>query len=365
MRRPTRARVDSDPDFNPDFYRLSMVAPLPTQDVSDMNAPLQNVATMNINGLVGNSNTMSTISNMQPDLGLTNSGLQALNGTAGLAGVGGLAGMNNLGAVTSGDNSLSATLLQQQLSQNQNLNAARQLPGLTQSLTQGLQNSGNSFMGVGPGNSEIGQLESLRQRKEELFRQLQRMVNGGNMNTLPNSSISAPAPAVNTNGLMNTNAANSSNLANGLGNPNNLLNLSNQAQLQQMMSLGMNGSGHLGSQNIILPNAASLGTNASQVGLNMNNVPPNLSNLGGSIASGINHQLLMQNSMLGSGGMNQNLSLGGLGNANMMTQNLGAMLQANQLMTQQNQFMGQTNQNSGPPSARNNFFGDRNNNSSA
>ena len=356
MRRPTRARVDTDPDFNPDFYRLSMVAPLPSQDVNNnMGAGLNN-AGMNINSL-GNSNP-NPMPNLQPGIGLTNPGLQSLAGMNAMAGVGGLAGMNNLGAMNPGDNSLSTNLLQQQLSINQNVNTAQQIPGL--------QNGGNNLLGVGSGNSDIGQLQSLRQRREELVRQLQRMVQSGHPNALPNSSMAAATIPANTNGLMNTNnGSNASNLQNGLGNSNNvgnLLNLSNQAQLQQMMSLGMNGGANFGGQNMMLPNAGNFGGNASTVGLNMNNMSPNLSNLGGGMGGSMNQQFLMQNGMLGAGGVNPNLGLGGLGNANMMTQNLGAMLQANQLMAQ-NQLMGQANQNPGSSSERNNIFGDNNNNS--
>jgi len=333
MRRPTRARVDADPDFNPDFYRLSMVAPLPNQDMNNL---------IGMNN-VGNGSNVSSL----PGMGLQNFGLSSMGGMNNMAGMSGLGGMNNLTGMNSVDSSLAANaLMQQQLQQSQGGNVGQQIPGLS----QGLQNGGNNLMGLASGNSELGQLEALRQRREELVRQLQRMVNTGNTNSL----AQAAAPSTNTNGILNPNtAANSgASLQNSFGNTGGVGSLLNSnlgganttAQLQQMMSLGMNGSS---GQNY---SPGSFGGNASTVGLNMNNLTNSFP--GG--MGGINQQLLMQNNMGGGGGVNSNFGLGGM-NANMMSQNLGMMLQANQLMGQQ-----QGNNNYGSSSSEGNPFGDSN-----
>lgn len=351
MRRPTRARVDTDPDFNPDFYRLSMVAPLPNQDVSNNN--MTRLKHVNLNNMpkIGNNNMMSSIQHSA-------AGLSSLAGMNAMAGMNSLAGMHNPGAIGATDNSLSANFLQQQLAQNQNMNIGQQHSSLSQGFAQGMQGGGNGLMGIGNGNTELGQLESLRQRREELVRQLQTMVNSGNSNAIPNAALTAAS--TNTNGLMNNanNVANTTNLQNGLamaGNIGNLLNTgigsNTSAQLHQMMSLGMNGSPN--GQHRMMSNSGPLGTNASV--LNMNAMSNNLSNLGG-----MNQQLLMQNGVVGGGGLNPNMGLGNLGNVNnnmTIPQNLGAMLQANKL---QNQLMGQQGNQNAPSSGRPQNFGDNN-----
>ena len=333
MRRPTRARIDADPDFNPDFYRLSMVAPLPNQEV---------------NNLVGMNNAanVNSMPSLQSGMNLANSGLSSI---AGMNNMAGLVGMNNLAGMSAADNSFSANLLQQQIQQNQSSTIGQQLP----MLSQGLQNAGTNLAVLGNGNSELGQLEALRQRREELIRQLQRMVNNGNTNTLTtanadslsNNAINS-APATNANGLLNTNNGmninmnmnmNMSALQNGFGNTSSVGSLFNAglgsgatSQLQQMSSLGINSS----SQNPMLSNVGSLGANAFTGGLNMNNLSNNLTqSLGGTGIGNINQHLLMQNGVGVGNGMNPNFGLGGM---NMMTQNLGAMLQANQLGQQGN-----------------------------
>lgn len=354
MRRPTRARIDADPDFNPDFYRLSIVAPLPSQEGSNvMSSAIPNVRGKNIKAPV-------------PSLPPPNV-LQKAGGLASLAGMNNMSrpsGMNMNGV----DNALSSKLLQQQLQQNQN-GGANNFAGLT----QGLQNSagGNDMSVHSAGDTEQDQLEALRQRREELVLQLQRMVGNGNNNNSNNMNMNMNTgnqgmnSNQNANSLLNNNpGGNNSGLPNGLGNIGAMGSLFNQSfgsnpttqlQLQQMMGLGgMNGING-GGQNSMLGNSGGYGAgNQSNGSLNMNNLSSNLSNslssnlgnnlssnlnsygggLGGGLA-GLNQQLFMQNGMGGGNGLGMNnMGLGGMNN-NMMSQNLGAMLQANQFMGQQ------------------------------
>jgi len=344
MRRPTRiARVDTDPDYNPDFYRLSAIAPLPNQG-GDLIGAASNGG--NANGLQGRGQNPST--------GLQNPGLSALGNLAGmgnirginnlggnnaLTGLSNLAGMNNLNGL---DGSLAANALLQQQLQGQNLNIGQQLgqqlgqqvPGVVQNQ----QNAGNNFGGLQNGASELSQLEALRQRRKELVRQLQFMVEGGN-------NIPVPAPSSSAGNVLNNNppvpqlpgnisSLLTSNLgANAFGAGGN----NTTSQLQQMLSLGMGGST---GQRPVLPNPTPSGQSTLE----------NLSNsLANGALGGINPQLLMQNSFQGGGlntnSMNNSLGLtggvsgnqqAGLGLNNEMAQNLGMMLQ-------NNQFMGQTN----------------------
>lgn len=359
MRRPTRARIDADPDFNPDFYRLSIVAPLPSQEGSDVT----NIAIPNAPSVASGSGT----NNKPPVPSLPSPNvLQKAGGLASLAGMNNmssLAGMNM--GLNGADNALTSNLLQQQLQQNQN-GGANKFAGLSQ-VAQGLQNSagGNNMSGLSAGNSEQDQLEALRQRREELVLQLQRMVgNGGNMNNPNNMNTGNQGMNSNQNAsslLNNNSGGNNSGLPNGLGNMGAMGSLFNQSfgsnpttqlQLQQMMGLsGINGGG----QNSMLGNSGAFGAgNQINGSLNMNNLSSNLSNglssnlgnnlssnlnsygggLGGGLA-GLNQQLFMQNGMGGGNGLGMNnMGLGGMNN-NMMSQNLGAMLQANQFMGQQ------------------------------
>jgi len=356
MRRPTRARIDADPDFNPDFYRLSIVAPLPNQEGGNgMNSAIPNVPP----GTNGNGPNKPIVPSLPPT-----SVLQKAGGLASLAGVNNmssLAGMN-MGMNGHGvDNALSSNLLQQQLQHNQN-GGANKFAGLSQGLQNAAAAGGNSLSGLSTGNSEQDQLEALRQRREELVLQLQRMV--GNNNTSNNMNTANQGMNLNQNAssLLNSNSGgNTAGLPNGLGNMGSLFNQSfgsnpsTQLQLQQMMGLGGFNGINGGGQNSMLGNSGAYGAgNQTNGSLNMNNLSSNLSNslsnnlgnnlsnnlnsfgggLGGGLA-GLNQQLFMHgNGMGGANGLGMNnMGLGGMNNN--MSQNLGAMLQANQFMGQQ------------------------------
>lgn len=261
------------------------------------------------------------------------------------------------------DNALSSNLLQQQLQQNQN-GGMGQFSGLS----QGLQNGGNNLTGLQTGNIEQDQLEALRLRREELVLQLQRMVGNNTNSNIIGAGVQGMNSNHNGNGLMTSNAGNNAALLpNGLGsmggNMGAMGSLLNQslgsnptAQLQQMMGIGgING----GTQSSMLSNSGAFGSNQTNGGLNMNSLSSNFSNglssnrsghlgnnlnnfgagLGAGGLAGLNQQLLMQNGMGGASGlaMNNNLGLGSMNN-NMISQNLGAMLQANQFMGQQGNY---------------------------
>lgn len=253
----------------------------------------------------------------------------------------GMMGMNNLTGMNGMDSAISNSLLQQQL-QNQNSNASQQL-----SLAQGLQNGSGNLMGLPNTNPELNQLEALRQRREELVRQLQRMVNNGNGPSLSTSTMQPGAAVSNANALLNNNTSlmngTASSLQGGLGNANNgmgsYLQSSNlgadpTGQLQQMMNFGMNGAGN--NQHSALGSARSfVGTNNAANQVSLNNLP---NSFGGGFVGLNPQQLLMQSANNMGGATNAGSALGGLGgiNANMMSQNLGMMLQANQFMGQGN-----------------------------
>lgn len=356
MRRPTRARTDADPDFNPDFYRLSMVAPLPNQETNVDDGP---------------SNTTDPIVNAPANPGLSANNLLQSNSNL-LQNVGGLAslaGMNTNG-------SLGGLV---------NFNGS----GIDNVLNTGLGNiatNQTSLNGLTNGTSEQDQLDALRQRREELVLQLQRMVGNNNSDSIGNANANGMQGLSNLGSNFLGNNTNNAVLQNGLGNVggamgsllNQGLNNNTTAQLQQIMGLsGLNGG--IG-QNNGLFNASNLGSGIGGTGLNnlnMNNLNnlanlnnfnglnglgnltgnlnsltnnfgnalgnsglgSSLGNLGGGLA-GFNQQLLMQNGMgsnsnaLGSLNNNNNLGLGNGLNNNMMSPNLGAMLQANQFMNQ-------------------------------
>ena len=359
MRRPPRARIDSDRDFNPDFYRLSSLSPLPNQEGGNG---------MNIANVRPGTNGNDTNKPSVPSLAIT-SVLQKADGLASLAGVKVNVNVNvnvkNMNIGMNGvDNALSSNLWQQQLQHNQN-GGANKFAGLS----QGLQNAaagGNSLPGLSTGNSDQDQLEALKQRKDELVLQLQRMVR--NSNNINNTNTANQGMNLNQNAssLLNSNSgSNTAGLPNELGNMGSLFNQrfgsspSTQLQLQQMMGLGGFNGINGGGQNSMLGNSGAFGAgNQTNDSLSMNNLSSNLSNspssnlgnnlsnnlnsfgggLGGGLA-GLDQQLFMHgNGMGGANGLRMNnMGLGGMNNS--MSQHLGAV------MPQANQFMGQQGNN--------------------
>ncbi len=328
MRRPTRARPDTNSEYNPDFYRLNA---LPTQDANLLG--VNNVGNMNL--LSGLQNSTAGLQNSQLSSLASNFGaLNNIGGLQNLTDLNSLAGVNNLNlsGIGSLDNTLTAGLLQQQLQ-----GAGQQLPV---SLTGGLQNAGANLMGLQNGTSEISQLEALRQRRKELVKQLQLMVQSG-------TDVQGAANIGNTSNLLNsTTIGNNSTFPGGFANPgtdiSSMLNSNigtdtTAAQLQQMISLGMNPAS---GQSAMFQNG-SLGGNSAQNGLNLTN-----SSFDNGVLNGLNQQLLMQNN-LSNGSTATNSTLGGLvgqavGNSSMglgmndIPSNLGMLLQNSQLLGQQN-----------------------------
>jgi len=376
MRRPPRARIDSDRDTNPDFYRLSRVAPLPNQeDGNGMNSAIANVPP-GTNGNGTNKPSVPTTSVLQKAGGLAS--LAGVNVNVNVNNMSSLAGMNM--GMNGVDNALSSNLWQQQLQHNQN-GGANKFAGLS----QGLHNAAageNSWSRISTFNSDQDQLEALKQRKDELVLQLQRMVsNNNNFNNI-NTGNQCMNSNQNASSLLNNNSgSNTAGLPNGLDNMGSLFNQSfgsnpsTQLQLQQMMGLGGFNGINGGGQNSMLGNSGASGAgNQTNVSLNsMNNLSSNLSNslssnLGNNLSSnlnsfgggfggglaGINQQLFMHgNGMGGANGLRMNnMGLGGMNNN--MSQHLGAMPQANQSIGQQgNNCMSSDGNSSGdnsPPS---------------
>ena len=251
MRRPTRAKMgQNDSNNNPDFYRLNLIAPLPNNDSMAGNpGPTAGITTpsvgnefLSLSGLQNNSNTTEQV---------------GYNPSSG----GGM------------DSSINANAL---LSQNfqgglpQNFGALGQLSGFNPSL----QGMGGGIGNIAGGtNADIHQLDALRQRKDDLMRQLHGLQSTQNM--------------MNTLQSLQTGHSPSSQLGAG-GN-----------QFQQMMNIPNNISSQMGG----LLN----GSQQMNVGGLTGNTPAQ--------SGALNQQLLMQQSLMGTNG---NLGNIGMANNNML-----------------------------------------------
>lgn len=313
MRRPARAKSGSaDSDINPDFYRLSMVAPLPNPGSSAVKE----------NGLQGihdlgalHSNALANLANLQPSaLGLP------------VHGMNGMTNMNfpNLGMNGFGAPNLSANALLQQQIHNQ---FQPRLGNVGQQLgfTPGTNGVGNNALGVADANNAMAQ--QIRQRREDLVRQIQ-MINNGNGNgasTIANGSANAAEPAGLSHGSNPTSSALQPNLALLPSDHSNLLSNNvggNSVQLQQIMMSQLQAAGMNGQDGNIMPQQPFGGIDIGPGGMQQ----LGLSNIAGSVGgNGINPQLLMQhnamNGTLGVPGMNNSLVSPGFGNLGFMMQN--------------------------------------------
>jgi len=302
---------------NPDFYRLSMVAPLPNPG----NPAVKETTLQGIHDLGVHSNALANLTNMQPS---------ALAVPTHVMSGGGLTNMHfpNLGMNGLNSPNLSANaLLQQQIHgqfQPRLGNIGQQLgfiPG---------NPGGNNGLGVADVNSAMTQqIGALRQRREDLVRQLQ-MING-HSHGAPSPSSNVQVNASEQAGLGNNSNQNSNtlqpHLSQQLSNHSNLLSANggaNSAQLQQIMMSQLQAAGMSGPD----------GNNASQqsfgnMGIGSGGMQQfDLSNMPGSVGGNgvgnINPQLLMQHnamSGLGVSGMNNPLTSPVLGNLGFMMQN--------------------------------------------
>jgi len=313
MRRPARAKPGSaDSDINPDFYRLSMVAPLPNPGnpvVKDTGLQgIHELGAIHSNALVNLANLQSSALGLQthgmPNGGLTNMNFPNL-------------GMNGFNAPNISANAL----LQQQIQshfQPRLGNVGQQLgfPPVPNS-------GGNNALGIVDANNAMN---VLRQRREDLVRQLQ-MIGDGHRNA--NGSGNAPEQ---TGLLHNSNLTPSpTNLQSNISLPSsetsNLLATNvgqNSAQLQQIMMSQLQATGMRGSESNIATQQAFGGIGLGSGGmpqLDLNSIPGSV--VGGGVGN-INPQLLMQHnavSALGVPGMNNPLMPPGLGNLGFMMQN--------------------------------------------
>lgn len=191
MRRPTRARTDADPDFNPDFYRLSMVAPLPNQETKVDDGPknaTDPILNSQVNPGASAPNLLQTNSNLLQNVG----GLASLAGINTNSGLGGLVNLNSSGM----ENVLNAGL-------------------------GNIATNQASLNGLTNGTSEQDQLDALRQRREELVLQLQRMVGNNNNDSTGNGNTDGTQGLTGISNLGSSSLGNNANnalLQNGLGN---------------------------------------------------------------------------------------------------------------------------------------------------
>lgn len=289
MRRPARAKIgQNDGDTNPDFYRLSLVSPLPSGDNAANNA-----------GLSGASNDMSYLSSLQAN----NANKQMAFGS-----------ISGNGSMDAGN----GTLLPQHFQgvQLQNLGFG-QLSGLNTPSISGI-NGGNTNMGglSGGTNTEISQLDALRKRREELVRQLQ--------------GLKSQQPMQQHDAASMMNQMNSfGGFQGGVGvQPQMQLMPNTTSQLQQMMSMGADNSSNQMNGLLQIPGFSMGGGRQFNIG--------NLVGAGAAPAplSGLNQQLLMQQSL---NGANANGGLANMGmNNNLLSQQLnplGLMMQ-NQMQRQ-------------------------------
>jgi hypothetical protein len=270
MRRPARAKIgQNDADNNPDFYRLSLVAPLPNNG-----SPASNT------GLPPNASAPTN------DLSYM-SGLQQTNNAN--------KSMGFLQMPGNSENTNNNFLPQQfQSTMQPNLGSLGQLSGLNQSSIPGMNGGNNNMQGLsGSTNAEISQLDALRQRREELVRQLQGM---------KSQSVVQPVQQKEPTSMMNQMNAY------GAFQPAATTQLI-PSQLQQMMAMGTDNSNNQMGQLLQIP------------GLNMAGQQFNINNLVGRGAApapmgGLNQQLLMQQTM---NGVNNNGGLA-MNNNNLMAQ---------------------------------------------
>lgn len=234
MRRPTRSKLgQSDPDNNPDFYRLSLVRPLP-------------------DGESNNPELAASIPGTGPEL----LKLSARNHAA----------ARN---INSADGHRLSHLHQGILTQNMN----QLSPGMQSNLPITPNVVSSSHLGAAGGNPNIdmGQLSALRARREELLRQLQTL----------QTQEAQTIHDIEASSLLNS--ARQNPRIGSLG----LENVAGQMGQRLLLSdLGMTGSSHLG----------MLGNERSSL-------------------SGLNHQLLMQQNLLG-------MSNGGLGGNGMASSSM-------------------------------------------
>lgn len=295
MRRPARAKIgQNDGDTNPDFYRLSLVSPLPNGDNAANNA-----------GLSAASNDMSYLSTLQAN----NANKQMAYGS-----------ISGNGSMDTGN----GTLLPQHFQgvQLQNLGFG-QLSGLNTPSISGI-NGGNTNMGglSGGTNTEISQLDALRKRREELVRQLQ---------GLKSQSVVQPMQQHDATSMMNQmNAFGGFQGGVGVGvQPQMQLMPNTTSQLQQMMSMGADNSSNQMNGLLQIPGFSMGGGRQFNIG--------NLVGAGAAPAplSGLNQQLLMQQSLNGANA-NAGLANMGMNNNHLLSQQLnplGLMMQ-NQMQRQ-------------------------------
>lgn len=319
MRRPTKARVEGDPDYNPDFYRLSMVAPLPDKEANHFTIG-------DSSGIIANP---SFHFNTVP--GFLSGGTNNFHGDRGtLSSTSAFPIMNNAASMN--------------ISMNRNMSAGLNLfenslnPNSVQQLIQHVNSRGhgqisatsfNSFenwgnnlvVGASDINMEQIQLEALRQRREELIRQLQQMIGNSNPGSM-GPGMQALNQNVNSLMLRGTNGDSNATILQNVGNVTQLRSLLGQgfdsnpsSELQQMRSLGLVPNSY---QN---PTLHSLGRyeeslRSSSAGTNITNIP-----YGTILRDGMNsdfptynRQLLMQNSYGGTvgNGTHQILGIRGL-----------------------------------------------------
>lgn len=336
MRRPARAKAGSaDSDINPDFYRLSMVAPLPNPGSPAVKE----------NGLQGihdlgamQSNALASLANFQPSaLGLPVHGMPN----------GGLANMNfpNLGMNGFSAPNISANALLQQQIHNQFQprlgNVGQQL-----GVPAGPNGVGNNALGVADANTAMTQqIGALRQRREDLVRQLQ-MINNGNgsgASSIANTTGNAGEQANPSHSSNPTSSTLQPNLSLLPSDHSHLLSNNvgaNTAQLQQIMMSQLQAASMNGQNGNIMPHQPFGGIDISSSGMQQ----LGLSNIAGPVGGNvINPQLLMQhnamNGALGVPGMNNSLIAPGLGN-------LGFMIQNQMLPNHHGSFQPMSNQNS-------------------
>jgi len=312
MRRPTRAKAgSSDSDINPDFYRLSMVAPLPNPE----NSVAKDGSYEGIHDLgVARCGALANMANTPSALGLQTHAMS----------VGGIPNnFSNLGVKCFNGSNLSANaLLQQQVQRNIN-------PALTSAGTLVTSSGANNALNIPSINSDMSQhIEALRQRREDIVRQLQIINNGhGNDSSYgANRPISVPEQTGllhNPDAMSSQAAAMSQNLTPNL-NHGDLLSSNPSAtsgQLQQMMSQLQDSGFNMATGNF--------GNHQSLGGIGMystGNIPGAV--VGGAV-SNVNQQLLLQHNLstnpaygtIELNGMNNALASPSLGNLGFMMQN--------------------------------------------
>lgn len=348
MRRPARAKnAANEAEINPDFYRLSLVAPLPSNEPSPLGGVNQGMAGMQDLAMAQRGVAFPNMNVQGSQFGMAQANAPTFSNFPNLGAMG--TGGNVMGGANGVLDNAAATnaLLQQQLLQNQLQFAGNAgQPGIA-NFPAGLV--GNGAGSLGDGSAE---LEALKNKREEILRQLNEFGMAGTV--APAAQSIGQDPSLLLNGPTNATPGNAQGMNGSMPQVQNMMqpNMVNNAGMQQLMASQLPGIAGDPSNPMQSGNVGAMGNGPGALGLKqfgMNGIPNNV--LGGGLngaplnpgAAGINQQLLLQQ-QLGANGGNVATPTNGMGLPLLgagMVNGLGAPGLGNLSGMMQNQFLPQ------------------------